>query len=423
MKFTVIKKEEHARRAVFETVHGTVQTPCFMNVATSAAIKGGLSTRDLEAVGAQVMLCNTYHLHVRPGDELAVQIIQEAQKTKLPKVSPSWEIAGRYMVLTPGDPFKNHNCHNRNSQSRGNTCISDHKVNTCLSANPHSQMEEKRKTRPGVSFSRKLTQEQKTILRRLSSGWDTEGCNILFRTQSAEVTSDELEKELKELLETARTIRQKEATRSCFSVLYDAPGLQEQIIRRCRPGELKRFLTDDPGLARVVKGRCGCDANGENGSAERTGCPVELYEDPQLALFRLRSLTTLLDRLTAARVPMRSGGSLIIEQTEAFVVIDVNTARFTGRKDHEETIRRINLEAAGEAARQIRLRQLSGTILIDFINSHDPRDDAAIGEILETRFRQDPVSTRLIDFTKLHICEITRRKIHRSLQEQIAAVR
>ena len=70
MKFKLIKKDNTARRAVFETVHGTVQTPCFMNVATSAAIKGGLSTRDLEEVGAQIMLCNTYHLHVRPGDGL-----------------------------------------------------------------------------------------------------------------------------------------------------------------------------------------------------------------------------------------------------------------------------------------------------------------------------------------------------------------
>lgn len=74
MKFTILKKEGHARRAVFETVHGTVQTPCFMNVATAAAIKGGLSTRDLEDVGAQIMLCNTYHLHVRPGDEIVAQM-------------------------------------------------------------------------------------------------------------------------------------------------------------------------------------------------------------------------------------------------------------------------------------------------------------------------------------------------------------
>ncbi|MDD6603408.1 MAG: tRNA guanosine(34) transglycosylase Tgt [Eubacteriales bacterium] len=69
MKFSVIKQEDKARRSVFETVHGTVQTPAFMNVATCGAIKGGLSTMDLKEVGAQVMLCNTYHLHVRPGDD------------------------------------------------------------------------------------------------------------------------------------------------------------------------------------------------------------------------------------------------------------------------------------------------------------------------------------------------------------------
>lgn len=70
MKFTVVKKEGNARRGVFETVHGTVQTPTFMNVATVAAIKGALSAGDLENIGTQVMLCNTYHLHVRPGDSI-----------------------------------------------------------------------------------------------------------------------------------------------------------------------------------------------------------------------------------------------------------------------------------------------------------------------------------------------------------------
>lgn len=74
MKFNVIKKEGQARRGVFETVHGTVQTPAFMNVATVAAIKGGLSAADLENIGTQVMLCNTYHLHVRPGDNVIYEM-------------------------------------------------------------------------------------------------------------------------------------------------------------------------------------------------------------------------------------------------------------------------------------------------------------------------------------------------------------
>ena len=70
MKFTVIKKEGTARRGVFETVHGTVQTPAFMNVATCGAIKGAVSSYDLKDIHCQVQLCNTYHLHLRPGDEL-----------------------------------------------------------------------------------------------------------------------------------------------------------------------------------------------------------------------------------------------------------------------------------------------------------------------------------------------------------------
>ena len=74
MAHKLLKKEGHARRGEFQTVHGTVQTPCFMNVATVAAIKGGLSTVDLKEVGAQVMLCNTYHLHVRPGDDKVFEL-------------------------------------------------------------------------------------------------------------------------------------------------------------------------------------------------------------------------------------------------------------------------------------------------------------------------------------------------------------
>ena len=74
MPYRLIKKENSARRGEFETVHGTVQTPAFMNVATAAAIKGGLSAFDLEDIRCQVMLCNTYHLHLRPGDKLVAEM-------------------------------------------------------------------------------------------------------------------------------------------------------------------------------------------------------------------------------------------------------------------------------------------------------------------------------------------------------------
>ena len=305
---------------------------------------------------------------VRPGDEFPVQIRQEAQKTKLPKVSPQWEITGIYMVVTPGV----------------------------------------RKT----TYSRKLAAEQKKELSHISAAWEKDDCGILFRTRAAGADPDELKNEFLQIQKTINEIQQKAVSRPCYAVLYEAPGIQHEIIQRCSPGELKRFLTDDEGLAASVRNAC-----------DGAGCDAELYQDPQLALYRLRSLSGLLDHLTSSIVPLRSGGSLIIEQTEAFAVIDVNTARYTGRKDHAETVRRINSEAAYEAARQIRLRQLSGTILIDFINSTDPKEEAGLAQIMESVFYKDPVYTKVVDFTKLHICEITRKKIHRSLKEQIFALK
>ena len=305
---------------------------------------------------------------IRPGDELPVQIIQEAQKTKLPKVSPQWEITGSFMVVTPGV----------------------------------------RKT----TYSRKLSAEQKMQLSRIAAPWEKSGLGILFRTRAASAGPDELKDEFDRLCGTIQDIRRKASSRPCYTVLYEAPSLRDGIIQRCSPGELKRFITDDAGIAALSETAC-----------SRAGCRVEYYQDPQLALYRLRSLSGLLDRLTSVTVPLRSGGSLIIEQTEAFAVIDVNTARYTGKKEYTETIRRINSEAAFEAARQIRLRQLSGTILIDFINSSDPKEEAELARIMESVFYKDPVYTKVVDFTKLHICEITRRKIHRSLKEQILTLK
>ena len=304
---------------------------------------------------------------IRPGDELAVQFIQEAQKTKLPKVSSVLELSGNYLVLS--------------SQAGKPVC------------------------------SRKLTAEQKQALLRMASAWDAEDCGILFRTRAASADPNEVSTEFLHLYELLQNIRRKASARTCYTVLYESPLLQHVLISRCQPGELQRFVTDDPTLAASVHDAC-----------LEAGCTPELYADPQLALYRLRSLSGLLDHLASATVPLRSGGSLIIEQTEAFAVIDVNTARYTGKRDHPETVRRINQEAAREAARQIRLRQLSGTILIDFINC-DIKQEEELGKILNAQFFSDPVSTKLVDFTKLHICEITRRKVHRSLKEQLHALK
>ena len=119
------------------------------------------------------------------------------------------------------------------------------------------------------------------------------------------------------------------------------------------------------------------------------------------------------------KIWLKSGGFLVIQQTEAFVSIDVNSGKYTGKKKAEETYRKINLEAAAEIARQIRLRNLSGIILVDFINMENPDHQDELFHVLQKYLRKDPVKCKAIDITPLHILEMTRQKVRRPLIEDL----
>ena len=119
------------------------------------------------------------------------------------------------------------------------------------------------------------------------------------------------------------------------------------------------------------------------------------------------------------RVWLKSGGYLVIEPTEALTVIDVNSGKYSGKKGIRDTFRMINREAALEIARQLRLRNLSGIILVDFINMEEADDRQELLEFLSAQLKRDPVKTALIDMTPLGLVEITRKKIRRPLKEQL----
>ena len=109
----------------------------------------------------------------------------------------------------------------------------------------------------------------------------------------------------------------------------------------------------------------------------------------------------------------------MIQQTEAFVSVDVNSGKYSGKKKSSETYRKINLEAAEEIARQIRLRNLSGIILIDFINMENPDHRDELFHVLQKHLRRDPVKCRAVDITPLNILEMTRKKVRKPLLEEI----
>ena len=150
---------------------------------------------------------------------------------------------------------------------------------------------------------------------------------------------------------------------------------------------------------------------------------LRFYEDSLLPLYKLYRLETALEEIASEKVWLKSGGYLVIQQTEAFVSIDVNSGKFAGKKKAEETYRKINLEAAAQIARQLRLRNLSGIILIDFINMDNSDHKEELLHVLQKYLRKDPVKGVVVDMTKLNIVEVTRKKVRRPLFEDLSELR
>lgn len=144
-----------------------------------------------------------------------------------------------------------------------------------------------------------------------------------------------------------------------------------------------------------------------------------MYNDKNCNLMTLYNLPKNLENLKKERVWMKSGAYLVIEQTEAMVVIDVNTGKSVDKHSFEEHLLRINSEAAVEVCRQLRLRNLSGIIVVDFINMKQPDSMDVIKDILEQELAKDSVPAAFVDVTKLSLVELTRKKIRKSLKEQL----
>ena len=134
---------------------------------------------------------------------------------------------------------------------------------------------------------------------------------------------------------------------------------------------------------------------------------------------KLYSLEHQMELALAERVWLNSGGYLVIQPTEALTVIDVNTGKFEGGKKKEAAFLKISLEAAKEIARQIRLRNLSGIIIVDFINMESAESRKQLMDRLDQLLRQDPIKTVLVDMTKLSLVEITRMKREKPLAEAV----
>ena len=150
---------------------------------------------------------------------------------------------------------------------------------------------------------------------------------------------------------------------------------------------------------------------------------LRFYQDPMISMHNVFSLTRELSRALCRKVNMKSGANLVIEQTEALVSIDVNSAHSINGRDKEKAVLKVNMEAAEECARQIRLRNLSGMILVDFINMEEKESYDQLMRHLAQATAQDPMQVKVEDLTALGLVEMTRRKVEVPLFRQLSGHR
>ena len=299
--------------------------------------------------------------NIKGGEELVVQVKKAAVKTKQPVLTIYPEIVGRYSVIST------------KSRTKG--------------------------------VSKKIeSQQRQEQLRNLLSEFENESYGIVWRTSAETAEDAEILAEGKTLLQEMHELLEHSQYRTCFSRIRKEAPFYLKYIRGCRIEDFDRLITDLPDIYGELQ-----PVYGEF---------IQYYDDESYPLDKLLGISSKLSKAFEKKVWLKSGGNLVIEPTEALTVIDVNTGKAVdGKRKRETTFYKINCEAAVESARQIRMRNLSGIILIDFIDMKEKENVQKLMQLLRTELAKDKTKTALVDMTKLGLVEITRMKKSPPLKE------
>lgn len=303
------------------------------------------------------------------GDEIVVQVVKDAIKTKEPVVSTKLSLAGKYCVLTT--------------------------ENTSL----------------GVS--KKIKDENHFHMRELLSTYISEKSaeyefGMIIRTNALEATEEELINDLDETMNRFISLKEKSSHQCAFAVLEKPEAPYIQKLKTADLSMLDCIYTDDEDIYAEIE-NC-LPYLKEKGL-------LKFYKDDKVSLGTLYNFRGSVDKLIEKRVWLKSGANIIIEQLETMTVIDINSGKNISK--NETAILEINKEAAIEIARQLRLRNISGMIIIDFINMKSKDYMEELIAVLKEQIKQDYVTCTFMDVTKLGLVELTRKKTYKSLKEII----
>ncbi len=322
----------------------------------------------LEHIADPVMVKSSVPGRIVQDDEIVVQVCREAMGGKAPALTTNLNFSGRYAVLTTG--------------------------------------------KQKLGLSSKLDGGTREHDRLLLKDAVPAGCGLIVRTNARAASDEELLAEIDLLRGRMEDVLAHARSRTCYSCLYRPDPMYLSYLQGVYTEGLTEIVTD---LSTVYEGlRSYCE-----NYRDLAHIPLHFYEDAQFPLASLYNLNREMVRATAREVRLKSGGFLVIEPTEAMTVIDVNTGKSTSAKNREEHFVQINLEASREIALQLRLRNLSGIVIVDFIDLEKEGQKKELLEDLRRHVQADPVPVQVHDITALNLVEITRKKVEKSLSEQI----
>ena len=318
---------------------------------------------------------------LKVGDLVTVQIMRDKIKTKRYAVTTDVSLQGDYAVTTLFAPV-----------------------------GVSSKIADNARKKELKSLMQKLLAAEKDAQLYLTEGNTAETERIkkldiggIIRTQAEHAEDAVIEHEIEEQARLLYSIMKKSEYATQYTCLYHTEVEYIKDIRRLHALQEMEIVTDIPEVTETIPG-------------------IPLYTDEYSLTLRY-SLAGLLEKTLSKRAYLKSGAYLVIEPTEAMTVIDVNSGKSIKGKNAEEQFLKINIEAAKEIARQLRLRNISGIVMIDFINMKEDAHNQELIKKLAEYVRMDPVRTTVVDMTKLGLVELTRQKGKRALHEVFSEIK
>ncbi|HVE92897.1 MAG TPA: Rne/Rng family ribonuclease [Actinomycetota bacterium] len=305
---------------------------------------------------------------LRPGQTVLVQVTKDPMGTKGARLTTIVSLAGRYLVLLPNGS--------------------------------------------GYGISRRLSDDERNRLRDIARGIRPDGYGLVIRTAAEGAGADELLRDLNRLVRLWEEIDRRKQKAQAPLEIYVEPDLVIRVVRDLFSKDFDRLVVEDPDVYdRVSKYVEAVDPE----LSQR----VQLHEGP-LRMFDSYQVTEQLRKALERKVWLPSGGYIVVDRTEAFTVIDVNSGKYVGRSNLEDTVVRINLEAADEVVRQLRLRDIGGIIVIDFIDMLMAQNREAILRAFRTALERDKTKTQVIGISPLGLVEMTRKNVSEGLVEALS---